>query len=305
MFDYDLDKIKSPADPNTLYNHFFYPPSYNEDHRKNFFNSQDKEYFYRIEKFENTPYDYEITYRINKNFFRSQNFKPLSSENINILYSGCSWTYGSGLPEDLTWTNTLSDLIQKNNIKNVESFNVSVQGGSIFLSIKNAMSFIRIYGKPTYIFMNFPSISRDLKFNKKDKNFYPVLFGPGYFEKDGYPKIFIEYMKNFVIEDNIMKNIEQIKMFEDFCNASGIKLLWTYWDKEDFVIYNSFDFNNKIDPDLNFKDCASIYAKDRTYYENKTNALFWEVAQDGVHPGTCWSQKIANTFLKEMSDRKI
>lgn len=47
-----------------------------------------------------------ITYKINKQGFRSQEF----SAEPGIACFGCSYTYGIGLPEEHTWTGLLSDL---------------------------------------------------------------------------------------------------------------------------------------------------------------------------------------------------
>ena len=54
----------------------------------------------------------KFQYRLNSNGFRSDHFKKLDTSNINILFAGCSFTFGEGLPEEYTWPRLL-----ENNIK--------------------------------------------------------------------------------------------------------------------------------------------------------------------------------------------
>ncbi len=245
-----------------------------------------------------------VTYRFNNLFFRSNHFKKLNNKNINILYSGCSWTYGTGMHEELTWTNILSKNIQDiNPDKQVESFNVALPGASIFLSIKNIMAFIRNYGTPEYIFINMPPIARDMRYDKKNNWFYSVVMGNGYFEGK-YPDIYIDYIKQHNHEDSILKAVEQIKMLEDYCNASSIKLVWTYWHSSDKKVYDDIEFNNIFYPDLRFKQYLLKQEKNREYYPNNENKLLWELAQDGHHPGSCWNIHCAKEFLNELVRKK-
>jgi len=159
------------------------------------------------------------------------------------------------------------------------------------------MSFIRLYGKPKYIFIVMPPIARDLKYDSKKQRFYPVLRGGNYFEGD-YPKVFLEYVKEGKYEDDIMKAVNEIKLFEDYCNAAGIKLLWSYWYSYDEKIYKEYKFDNIIYQDPNFK----MFADEDGYYENTLGWPFWELAQDRQHSGTCWHNHVSNTFYDKVKN---
>jgi hypothetical protein len=282
----------------------------------NFVFDYDKEYFYgKLKQTHegywvgpNGPYDKatkeedKVTYRFNNLFFRSDHFKTINPENISILYSGCSWTYGSGMYEDLIWPTLLSKKIAADIIGSIESFSVATPGASVFLSIKNIMSFIRNYGKPTYIFMNMPPIARDVRYDKKNNFFYSVVMGNGYFES-GHPKIFLDYVKQHTHEDSILKACEQIKLFEDYCNSSGIKLIWTYWHDADDKVYKDIKFDNVFYPDFSFKR-FSLDSPEEEYYPNINNIPLWDLAQDKHHPGSCWNIHCAEKFYSELVRRK-
>lgn len=241
-----------------------------------------------------------ILYKLNKHFFRSQHFKNLNQEDINILYTGCSWTFGSGLPENLMWTNFLTNKIQSENInKKVESFNVALPGAPIFSVIKNAMSFIRNYGKPTYIFMIVPPVSRDLLYDPEFNEYFQTVVHRNYFEEEGTRRFFLDYVINHRHENSILKAVETIKMFEDFCNAADIKLIWTNWHYPESRIYEEIDFNNYMKSDQNFRQLKQGWSKDDTpYYDNPKKMDYWEVAQDDNHPGSCWSLHISDKFFE-------
>jgi hypothetical protein len=240
----------------------------------------------------------KVTYRFNNLFFRSDHFKKVEKDKVNILYSGCSWTYGSGMYEELTWPMLLSNKVKNYYSKDVNHFNVALPGASVFLSIKNIMAFIRNYGKPDYIFVNMPPIARDMKYDKKNNFFYSVVMGSGYFEGN-YPKIYLEYIKNHSHEDSILKAVEQIKMLEDYCNESKIKLMWTYWHEADGMVYRDIKFDNIFFPISNFRNYVLPEDLNKSYYNNENNLPLWELAQDRHHPGSCWNIHCSEMFFDQ------
>lgn len=230
----------------------------------------------------------EVKFTLNKLLFRTGNFTELTEGANTALYSGCSFTYGVGIPEEFLWTTLLT-----NKLELEKQFNLGISGSSVFLTIKNLMSFIRMYGKPKYIFVVMPPIARDFKYDVKKERFYPVLRGGNYFEGD-YPKAFLEYAKHGKYEDDIMKAVNEIKLFEDYCNAAGIKFVWTYWYAYDEPVYKEYKFDNIMYQDPNFK----LFSDENGYYENTMGWPFWELAQDDLHLGTCWHNHVAETLYK-------
>lgn len=258
-------------------------------------------------------YEHEIKphfeYKINRHGFRSQHFKNLNKEDINILYSGCSWTFGMGLPEEYMWTSILSNKLKSLNDKNIESFNIGYRAFSIGLIIKNVMSFIRTYGKPNYLFIVFPDSGRDFIFNKYNNSYSAV--DPRYFEY--ISEFYSDYAKSYNYETNILKYCELIKMLEDFCIESNIKFLWTTWYYPDYEIYKNVGFENLIDTDINFLQADPGFYRIFNYnsftesypYDNIDMLPYWSVARDLVHPGTAWTNHITKEFFNEIIKRKI
>ena len=95
-----------------------------------------------------------------------------------------------------------------------------------------------------------------------------------------------------------MYQILTIKLFEDYCNASGIKLFWTTWDMEDAKLYNCLNFSNFI----YIKDLDPEKLKKK---ENKESYSFWEIAEDYDHFGSSWTSYLADKFLEVINDKNI
>lgn len=247
----------------------------------------------------------DVIYTLNNKYFRSQPFENFNKENINILYAGCSFTFGMGIPDEFLWTTLLSNKIQSTQYKPVESFNLGFRAFSNYLIVKNIMSFIRNYGKPDFLFVLFPDCARDFIFNDIE-NKYDYVF-PRFFNANGSSKFEVRYTKNFLYETSILKSADLIKFLEDFCLAAGIKLYWTSWYYPDYKIYKKMNFTNLMDTDTSFLQANTDYQKmyvDREYnieypYMNVYGLPYWDLARDLVHPGTAWTHHIAEEFFKE------
>jgi hypothetical protein len=245
-----------------------------------------------------------IIYNLNSLNYRSREFETLDSGNINILFSGCSWTYGTGMHEELIWPQVLSNLIKEKTNNNVISYNLSTQGGSIFLVIKNIMEFIRVYGTPQYIFIKMPPIARDLRYDIKTSSYYSVLMGNSYFEND-YPKVYLEYIKSHKHEDSILKAVDQIKLFEDYCNMAGIKMYWSFWHELDRKVFESIKFDNIVFPSNILYPYDKGFGSNEGRYKNVNDLPLWEIAEDKSHPGSAWHEYTANMFLEQVSNEEI
>ena len=247
----------------------------------------------------------DFTYKINSHGYRSQHFKNLNSSSTNILFGGCSWTFGEGLPEDYTWTKLVTDGIQNlNKNKKVESFNMGYMGFSIDLIIKNIMGFIKNYGKPDYLFIVFPDFARQVKFdpyNIKYIKTHPNI----HWIRDADDKAQKEYTLGYHCENNMYSQIQLIHMLEEFCEASKIKLIWTTWHTADFYVYNNIDFMNCFSPDLDengevFRFHSEHCNSKFPFYKNKNDWPYWGYADDKAHPGTAWTKFISEQFIKRI-----
>ena len=89
-------------------------------------------------------------YKENSMGYRSKEF--LKKE--NMIVAGCSFTYGLGISEELTWAHILSNKI------NEDYVNLAHPGISIEQSVVNVISYCEKFGNPEYIFCLFPPLHR-------------------------------------------------------------------------------------------------------------------------------------------------
>jgi len=236
-------------------------------------------------------------YRLNKNFYRTNNFKK-NIDGETVLFAGCSFTFGAGLPENLVWTNMLVD---KLNIDKSKTFNIGVSGASIHSIIKDSMIFIRKYGKPKKIFILFSEMSRDLVYRSYYKENFDVvqnvLYRSEYLEQSE-PNA-KKYILNYVHENNVLRYSTMIGLFEEFCEESGIELLWSTTMKADYDVFKLLNFKYISKNFINFLD---VYSENSKNIKNINNLPFWDVADDGQHPGTAYHYLLSELFFKEISE---
>lgn len=261
-----------------------------------------------------------FNYRINENGFRSKSFKEFNNAKTNILFAGCSISEGVGLPEELSWPNKLVNLMQESN-KNldIDFYNLSVNGSGIFLSIKNIFTFIKTVGKPDYIFILFPQMTRSLSW-KLPAGFQNVHYENPEVRTDESVK---SYRDSYIHENSLMMNMTMINILEYICSILEIKLLWSTWRIEDVEIYKDTDSNNFFELNHQFSQFMllhpSIYELwhgKNTFYDseypkrnkemnkkNVHNEEYFSISRDGIHPGSHATQLIAEDFFKEARRR--
>ena len=263
-------------------------------------------------------------YKINSKFYRGEEF----INNPEIIVSGCSFTYGSGLPDQYIWSNILSGLMNKKNI------NLGLPGKSVTSIINNLYSYFREYGHPEYVFCLFPSFTRfEMPINKKSviskrnvsddvHNSSPIiedidLDGGGYVQdiilNDEILSKRPKYSKSpHIIEDIITmdltywSSIKSILAFEQYCQVAEIKFVWTTWGRElDLALALIKDrypkhYTSFIKLGLQFED-------DCHEEESKKDPYLWKYGLDrerGIeytHPGIHFNIHVAENFYKSLS----
>jgi len=194
-------------------------------------------------------------YYVNNYGFRSDDF--INKHNgKHILFAGCSVTFGQGLPLDYVWSKQLYEKIkQKEKVSGF--YNLATPAATYFEIITNIFKYIKLFGNPDVIFINFPDQFRDIRYftEEKEQN-----------EKTRFLAFQLSY--NFY---NIL---------EQYCNSNNIQLFsfsWTQFvfDSEDMIknkrlpvlykktindkFYNNFKTFYKIDPKYflnNFIKCV-------------------------------------------------
>ena len=243
-----------------------------------------------------------VFYRLNKDGFRSKHFDKFDDTKQTILFSGCSWTFGEGLPEEYIWPTLVVDKITESG-RSVDYYNIGYMGQSISHIVKNIFGFIRSYGKPKHILVCFPDLQRNIYYSPKLEQYIKAYVNTSFIgSKD---KDRERYTKNYQEEDNLLTAVNSILYLEDYCREANISLIWTTWSYADYYTYSQIGFSYLMDPDTTFIQSNPSYNKSKNpYYPNTDNMPFWEEARDGAHPGTSWTRFISSKFYEEMEARR-
>lgn len=169
-------------------------------------------------------------------------------ESSETIASGCSITFGLGVPELGRWTNLLSKKINKS-ITNLGS-----PGNSVENICMNTIQYCLTTKMPKEIFCFFPDFFRSNVV--VDKEFYKSKVNRGSMGTKDYleytfcnPRIikdnksfFMEIENQKYIEDSIsphqliLDSVKFIYILESFCLSNNIKLYWTTWDRPSSMI---------------------------------------------------------------------
>ena len=176
-------------------------------------------------------------YNINKFGLRG-----VVDEDSETLASGCSLTFGIGVPEAGRWTELLGIKINKN------IMNLGSPGASVETICTNLIQYSLNNKMPKEIFCLMPDFFRrravvDKDFFKQKNNKKRVITNKSLNLEYIYPTItllkdqlFMEVENQEYIEDSvsphqlILNSINAIYSLEAFCLSNNIKLNWSTWD---------------------------------------------------------------------------
>jgi hypothetical protein len=195
------------------------------------------------------PNDNKQLYSVNQHHYRSKDFE----KNADILFSGCSMTYGEGVVESAIWGNIIADKL------NMKAFNLGSPGGSVQFIINNLFNYFKEFGNPKNLFCIFPDFLRmemysqsSHMFDGKDKtdgkkNYHLLLN-----ERDEYAKISKQpHNAREIIPKELpfAISLQYIKILEMYCQEAGVNFLWGTWveEQEDYIVNKKIKFNNFID----------------------------------------------------------
>jgi hypothetical protein len=212
---------------------------------------------------ENAQDDGTVSYHYNKDYFRSDDFK---SEHIgkHILFAGCSETEGQGGNIEDSWGKILFNKISSDASG---FYNIGKSGYGWQKIISQIRIYTNRYGKPENLFVLLPNIGRSIEWSNKEKDWYAKQSYPQFDSTkrlDGDEDMYVseqsagEYKKTFI--DFVIS----WRLFEDFCEAAGIKLVWGTWEPIDNYNFSQLNLFNNFIP-LPKDDILSIidqYRKD-------------------------------------------
>lgn len=198
---------------------------------------------------------------LNSSGYRCDDFIKTHNDK-HILFSGCSYTYGSGLIKNEMWSYILYKKILDSE-KLSGFFNLGIPGSSIANQAIDIIKYCNTYGNPDYIFWNLPDPLR----------FYH------YFQDEG---IFVDAMFNDDVKYLLsLISYQYYFMVYSYCKSNNIKLLSFTWSVDNTPIQEDASMNY-FKPMKNFE----------TYYKYSANEFnyFAKTFNDETYDKTHWYQ---------------
>ena len=232
--------------------------------------------------------DEDISYSFNNESYRCDNFEVKDAGN-NFLFSGCSFTFGTGLPYSTTWA------YQLNKEFNGEKFyNLGLNANSQKAIIYDIYSYIRKYNKPKAVFALFPDTSRVIGFADSLSSIEVRTR----LLNEEYPA---ESSRFFTKDLLYFDFYNSICALEDYLESLNIPFLWGTWHEETEKVLNlvSKDFKNYTR--IFTSQGAVRYFKD-VKPENDMSVRYWDRSRDITHPGVKTQTIIKNIFLEKWKE---
>jgi hypothetical protein len=161
-----------------------------------------------------------VKYRFNSYGLRSNEFDT----DHELVAVGCSFTYGTGIPENARWADILADKL------NVSVANLSFPGAPIDMIITNLMKYLKLKDKdPKYIVALLPDFLRVSYLNQEESESLVGISIEASKHKFSYDKNKDSLSHILPIEWSYFKVQEYIKMLEIYCKSKNIKLIWSTW----------------------------------------------------------------------------
>jgi hypothetical protein len=269
----------------------------------------------------------KINKRINSDGHRGPDF----INNVDILFSGCSQTFGIGVEDGEIW----GEIVAKN--LGLTYNNLSFRAGSAMQCILNIFNYCKKYGNPKYILCAFPPLTRTFAFVDSEfltskpyehllRKRYGVDLGPyrsiEVAKKDTYLKMPLTVDQAFSNEHRVWVNLMFISMLETYCHSNNIKLLWTNW----VDVYNNknelmnTEFNNYFTIDKNWDQTVPLKETDLSKYNKchqdmkKSHSKSFDRGTDWeLHPnahylghwGSHTHTHVAENFIEEIKNRGL
>lgn len=265
------------------------------------YDSKDSQRVWSLIPHEGQVDDGRVSYRYNDEYFRCDEFTN-SHNGKHVLFAGCSETEGQGSNLENVWSYKVFNRI-KDSIPVSGYFSLARGGYGWQKIITSLKIYISKYGKPDAMFVLLPNMGRyidwsddlDTWFAKQE---YPLFKNnrsmdiennPALSDQtpQGYKKAFIDFIISW-------------RLFEDFCTASGIKLLWGTWQAIDNYNFSKFDiFSSFVSlPESEMFNSIVKYRKDGKLEE-------YDLKKRDGHHGNLYHDYWADAILEEAYKRGI
>lgn len=213
---------------------------------------------------------------INLNGYRSDNFIKTHKDH-HVLFLGCSYTWGSGLFLEETWSKVLYNKIKQNK-KMSGYFNLGYPGDSVLSQVVNAFKYCKSFGNPDVIFFNIPDLNRFYAYSKGANSIVKAL---------------TEENENGLIR---FLSLQYYYMLDQYCNSNNIKLISFSWAYEGESIKKSGIQNFSSFNDMDTDDMHLFIEK---YKKDNPHDDALDFARDNAHLGKAYHAYWANFIFNK------
>jgi len=218
-----------------------------------------------------TPESFD--YKFNSYGFRCDEF-DLPSD-VPIVFLGCSFTEGEGLPVDKTWAYVLLEHIRNKTKKNIPFWNLAISGGSTDINAGVLANFIDQL-RPRYVFYLRPPWMRRAIFVEKD---HLQNWIPGYLGSPHPWMLPTHFTETLIHEDFAIQQADRsltiIDLLAERYNTKVYHFPWQLGESE-----------NAIQPSIN--RLKNFYKLSVPWLENI------DMARDSLHPGPATHKMVAD-----------
>ena len=257
------------------------------DPSTNYFNKNTTEFLTYCEKNDQKlKPDSRVTYKLNNFAHRSEDFFTLDQNKNNILFTGCSSTFGIGLPEKYIWSKILYNNLPLNNKGPFQS--IGIPGAGAERLISNIFKYCREFGNPKYIFIAFQDYTREMIYEENENG--------GKFKDHihlNYRTSKMDVTSNYDIS-LIFQFQNLYRMLETYCKSHNIILLSTSWDSITKTIMSELFTKSFTQNSIHFHEYVKNFNIDSII---KSDMDFLSAARDGHHPGIVSQNFISDSFL--------
>lgn len=243
--------------------------------------------------------DGTVSYKYNNEYFRSDEFTANHSGR-HLLFAGCSETEGQGGNIEDSWGHILFEKIQQ--CQDVSGFyNLGKSGYGWQKVINQVRLYISKYAKPDNLFVLLPNFGRSIDWSDEVNDWHA---------KQEYPRFgtnkMLDSTKNIYLSEQTVQRYKKSfvdfviswRLFEDYCEAADIKLVWGTWEPIDNYNISKFDiFNNFVS--LPKDDLPSMIDE----YRGDAAVTDLDLDKRDGHHGRLYHEYWADKMLKEAQRR--
>jgi len=216
-------------------------------------------------------------------------------DGLHVLFGGCSYTWGSGLLVEETWSKKLYNRLNLEE-KCSGYFNVAFPGSSVFIQIFDIIRYCETYGNPDVIFYNIPGLNRFFGVEidqETEKPFDPPMIGNTLisFDSEAIPVVrFMSYQYYY--------------MLEKYCKSNNIKLFSFSWMPDHFFRDLSSQEESPINDFYVYKR-EDILKYVTEYVLNHKDEKWVKISRDGQHWGTAYNQFWADFIYNKYKEKCV